>query len=108
SERLRAMVGLLRHRGPDGQGLEIRNGRAWANVRLAIVDVAGGSQPLFNETGRIGIVYNGEVYNHEALRRELEAKGHRFTTRSDTEVVIHLFEEEGPQGFARLEGMFAF
>ena len=76
--------------------------------RLAIVDVAGGHQPMANEDGSVCIVYNGEVYNHAALRPGLEARGHRYRTRSDTETILHLYEEEGERCVERLRGMFAF
>jgi asparagine synthase (glutamine-hydrolysing) len=76
--------------------------------RLAIIDVAGGRQPIFNEDGTVGIVFNGEIYNFEVLRKELEAKGHRFKTHSDTETIVHLYEEEGVECVRRLRGMFAF
>src|SRR5207249_3678303 len=76
--------------------------------RLAIVDVAGGQQPMANEDGSVWIVYNGEIYNHAVLRPALEARGHRYRTRSDTETILHLYEEEGDRCVERLQGMFAF
>src|SRR5207302_3993370 len=76
--------------------------------RLAIVDVAGGAQPMANEDQTVWIVYNGEIYNHAALRPGLEARGHRYQTRSDTETILHLYEEEGERCVERLQGMFAF
>src|SRR5206468_11642379 len=76
--------------------------------RLAIVDMAGGHQPMVNEDQTVWIVFNGEIYNHAALRPELEARGHRYRTRSDTETILHLYEEEGERCVERLQGMFAF
>lgn len=105
---VRAMQARLIHRGPDGEGFYASDGIAMAMRRLAIIDRAGGDQPIFNETRDVAVVYNGEIYNHHALRAELESKGHRFATRTDTEVLVHLYEEEGPGGIARLDGMFAF
>ena len=120
----------LRHRGPDDAGWLLAWAQAcrmqavrdlagarsegpppdlvFAHRRLSIVDVEGGWQPLSNEAGTVWIAYNGEIYNHVPLRRELEALGHRFTTRSGTEMVVHAYEAWGPDAFARLNGMFAF
>jgi asparagine synthase (glutamine-hydrolysing) len=97
----------LFHRGPDGGGQWIQNRAAIAMRRLAIIDLNSGQQPMFNETGDIGIVFNGEIYNYHELRADLEARGHRFATQSDTESIVHLYEEYGPDGIARLNGMFA-
>src|SRR3989442_7404617 len=107
-ERLRRMGDVLRHRGPDGAGQWIEGPVGLAHRRLAIVDVAGGAQPMTGEDGTIVIVHNGETYNHPVLRPELEAKGHRYRTRSDTETIVHLYEEEGERAVERLRGMFAF
>jgi len=98
---------VLRHRGPDDEGHLCEPGVGFAFRRLAIVDVATGHQPLANEDGSVWIVMNGEIYNHEALRRELEAAGHRYRTRSDTETLVHAYEEWGPGFVKRLHGMFA-
>jgi asparagine synthase (glutamine-hydrolysing) len=106
--RLKQMRDVLRHRGPDGEGLWIEGPVGLAHRRLAIVDVAGGHQPMANEDETVWIVYNGEIYNHAVLRKELEAKGHRYGTRSDTETILHLYEEEGERCVERLQGMFAF
>jgi len=106
--RLRRMRDVLRHRGPDGQGLLLDGPVGLGHRRLAIVDVAGGHQPMANEDGTVWIVFNGEIYNHAALRPELEARGHRYRSRSDTETILHLYEEEGEQCVERLQGMFAF
>jgi asparagine synthase (glutamine-hydrolysing) len=96
------------HRGPDGRGHHAGRDWGFANVRLAIVDVAGGAQPIFSDDGAVGIVYNGEVYNHAGIRRELEQQGCRFRTQSDTEVILRAYEVYGPDAFDRFNGMFAF
>jgi len=106
--RLKRMRDVLRHRGPDGEGLWIEGPVGLGMRRLAIVDVAGGRQPMANEDGTVWIVYNGEVYNHADLRPELEQRGHRYRTRSDTETILHLYEENGERCVERLQGMFAF
>jgi asparagine synthase (glutamine-hydrolysing) len=106
--RLRLMRDTLRHRGPDGAGLHVEGGVGLGHRRLSIVDVNGGSQPMANEDGSIWIVFNGEIYNHAALRPGLEQKGHRYRTRSDTETILHLYEDEGEACVERLQGMFAF
>ena len=106
--RLKRMRDVIRHRGPDGEGLWLEGPVGLAHRRLAIVDPALGHQPMTNEDERLWIVYNGEVYNHASLRPGLEAAGHRYRTRSDTETVLHLYEEEGDRCVERLRGMFAF
>ena len=106
--RLRRMADALRHRGPDGAGQWIEGPVGLGHRRLAIMDAAGGAQPLRNEDGTLLIVHNGETYNHPYLRPWLEAKGHRYATRSDTETILHLYEEEGEECVKRLRGMFAF
>jgi asparagine synthase (glutamine-hydrolysing) len=106
-DTLASMVAPLRHRGPDDQGLLVTGPLGLGHARLSIIDVAGGHQPIFNEDRSAAVVCNGEIYNHRELRRELEEKGHRFATRSDTEVVVHLWEELGPRCVERLAGMFA-
>jgi asparagine synthase (glutamine-hydrolysing) len=108
AEVLARMNQRLFHRGPDGGGEWIQGRAAIAMRRLAIIDLSTGSQPMFNETGEIGIVFNGEIYNYHELRADLEARGHRFATQSDTESIVHLYEEYGVEGIARLNGMFAF
>jgi asparagine synthase (glutamine-hydrolysing) len=106
-EAVEAMSAALVHRGPDSAGLAAEGPAMLAARRLAIIDLAHGDQPLASEDGRVTVVQNGEIYNHAELRRELEPRGHRFRTRSDTEVLAHLYEEEGPGFVARLRGMFA-
>ena len=106
--RLHAMCDAIRHRGPDSDGYFVREGVAMGMRRLSIIDVAGGDQPISNEDGTITVVFNGEIYNHHELRRELLAAGHQFKTRSDTEVLVHLYESHGPDMVRRLHGMFAF
>src|SRR5881397_449867 len=105
---LKRMRDVLSHRGPDGEGLWIEGPVGFGHRRLAIVDVAGGQQPMANEDQTVWIVFNGEIYNHPTLRPELEARGHRYRTRSDTETILHLYEEEGERCVERLQGMFAF
>src|SRR5213593_168136 len=90
--RVKRMRDVLTHRGPDGAGLWTEGAVALGHRRLAIVDVGGGRQPMTNEDGTIWITYNGEIYNHLSLRPELEARGHLYRTRSDTETIIHLYE----------------
>jgi asparagine synthase (glutamine-hydrolysing) len=108
ASRVRAMCDAIRHRGPDADGYHVADGVALGMRRLSIIDVGGGRQPIYNEDGSIAVVFNGEIYNHHALRRELEASGHRFRTHSDTEVLVHLYEDAGPAMASRLHGMFAF
>ncbi len=103
-----AMVETLRHRGPDDSGSQSFTHCVLGHARLSIIDLAGGHQPMGNEDGTVWISYNGEVYNFPELRRELEAKGHRFATNTDTEVIVHLYEETGANCVERLRGMFAF
>src|SRR5262245_61832271 len=106
--RVKRMRDVLRHRGPDGEGLWIDGPVGLGHRRLAIVDVAGGHQPMQTATGAAVVTYNGEIYNHAALRAGLEARGHRYRTRSDTETILHLWDEYGAEGVERLQGMFAF
>ncbi len=107
-EALAEAIGRLAHRGPDGQGFHLEPGVGLAHRRLAIVDLAGGAQPMANEDGTVWVTFNGEIYDHRVLRDELEALGHRFATRSDTEVLVHGYEEWGDELPTRLRGMFAF
>jgi asparagine synthase (glutamine-hydrolysing) len=103
-----AMTRAIQHRGPDGDGFFSDPYAALGHRRLAIIDRAGGRQPLSNEDGSVWITFNGEIYNHHELRDRLEAKGHRFRTRSDTEAIVHAYEEFGVGCVDQLEGMFAF
>jgi asparagine synthase (glutamine-hydrolysing) len=106
-DALAAMVDRLRHRGPDDSGT-YRDGHAALGFRrLSIVDLAGGHQPLSNEDGSVWVVFNGEIYNFPALRHRLEARGHTLRSAGDTEVLVHLYEDEGPRMFSLLRGMFA-
>jgi asparagine synthase (glutamine-hydrolysing) len=105
---LAAAAAALRHRGPDDEGFLAQPGVGLAFRRLSIVDVATGHQPIANEDGSVWIAYNGEIYNHESLRRELERAGHRYRTKSNTETLVHAYEEWGTAFVRRLEGMFAF
>ncbi|HVJ52754.1 MAG TPA: XrtA/PEP-CTERM system amidotransferase [Aliidongia sp.] len=105
---LRRMNDRIGHRGPDGDGFHFGEGFGFGHRRLAIIDLAGGVQPMFNEDGRICVTFNGEIYNFQGLREELIARGHRFATRSDTEVIVHGWEEWGPACLDRFQGMFAF
>jgi asparagine synthase (glutamine-hydrolysing) len=107
-ELLLTMAGELRHRGPDGTGLYVDGRYGMTNNRLAIVDLAGGDQPLSNEDGRYWVMQNGEIYNYVELIAELEDLGHRFATRSDTEVIAQAYEEWGPGCLDRMNGDFAF
>jgi asparagine synthase (glutamine-hydrolysing) len=102
------MVDLIHHRGVDEQGVERLGPVVLGHVRLAVVDPENGKQPMCNEDGTVWVSFNGEIYNYVELRQELKAKGHRFKSRCDTEVLVHLWEEEGEQMLERLIGMFAF
>ncbi len=115
---LQRMTDVLGHRGPDDEGVYRSDlalpsasgsvpGVALGHRRLSIIDVAGGHQPMTNEDGSVWIVFNGEIYNHHELRHRLEGAGHRFRTQSDTEVLVHLYEDEGPALASHLNGMFA-
>jgi len=106
--RLRAMLDTLVHRGPDEAGVLVEGSLALGMRRLRVIDPEGGRQPMLNEDGRVRVVFNGEIYNHGALRSELEGLGHRFRSRSDTEVLVHGWEAWGEGLLVRLNGMFAF
>lgn len=105
---LRGMCDRIRHRGPDDEGFHIDGGCGIGMRRLSIIDLNTGHQPISNEDGSIWVVFNGEIYNYQELRQDLIAKGHRFRTNSDTETLIHLYEQEGVDGISRLRGMFAY
>ena len=105
---IRRMLRTIAHRGPDDEGFYVNGRIGLGNRRLSIIDLPGGRQPICNEDGTIWVVYNGEIYNYQRLRQELEQKGHIFRTRSDTEVIVHLYEEMGERCVEKLNGMFAF
>jgi len=101
------MIGVIKHRGPDDSGIFSDEQVGLANARLSIIDLEGGHQPQHNQEGTVHVTYNGEIYNFRPLRSELEMLGHRFTTKSDTEVILHGYEEYGDAIIPRLNGMFA-
>jgi asparagine synthase (glutamine-hydrolysing) len=105
---LQRMTDALRHRGPDGDGYFCADGVGLGHRRLSIIDVAGGRQPIENEDGSLVLIHNGEIYNHRDLRRDLESRGHRFRTASDSEVILHLYEEFGAGCLDRMAGMWTF
>ena len=110
--RARAMAAAMQHRGPDGEGFFVNEprapGLALAMRRLSIIDLEGGQQPIWNETRDVAVIFNGELYNYRELRERLTLLGHRFTTKSDTEVLVHAWEEWGEESLPELRGMFAF
>ncbi|MFZ2446289.1 MAG: asparagine synthase (glutamine-hydrolyzing) [Syntrophobacteraceae bacterium] len=105
---IRSMMEAMSHRGPDQEGLYVDEVAGLGHMRLSIIDLSSGQQPISNEDGSIWIVFNGEIYNFQALRADLEQKGHAFKTRTDTEVIIHCYEEYGYAFLDKLRGMFAF
>src|SRR5438876_6186473 len=107
-QQLHGMCDAMVHRGPDDFGLHVDRHVGIAMRRLSIIDLGTGRQPIANEDETVWVVLNGEIYNYRQLRQELEAAGHRFRTTSDTEVIVHLFEERGEECVQRLRGMFAF
>jgi asparagine synthase (glutamine-hydrolysing) len=100
------MCAAIRHRGPDDEGIHLESGVGLGMRRLSIIDLATGRQPIHNEDGTVWVVFNGEIYNYVALRKELARRGHRFYTASDTETIVHAYEEWGESAFRRLRGMF--
>ncbi len=102
------MCETLVHRGPDEEGIYVKGGTGLGMRRLSIIDVAGGHQPVHNETKTVWVVFNGEIYNFPELRADLETRGHRFYTNTDTEIIVHLYEEMGAECVQKLRGMFAF
>jgi asparagine synthase (glutamine-hydrolysing) len=108
AELIHRMCQTIVHRGPDDEGLFVKNETGLGMRRLSIIDVAGGHQPVFNEDGSVWIVFNGEIYNFPELRQELLKRGHAFNTHTDTEVIVHLYEEMGKGCVSKLRGMFAF
>ncbi len=107
-DTLAQMNGRIAHRGPDDDGFFIEENIGLAMRRLSIIDLKTGHQPITNEDESLWIVYNGEIYNHQQLRDDLQARGHRYKSKSDTESILHLYEEYGPGSVAHLRGMFAF
>ncbi len=107
-QQLERMLARLVHRGPDDSGSHVEAGVALGARRLSVIDPAGGHQPVSNEAGTVWVALNGEIYNYRELREELIQKGHRFVSRCDTEVLAHLYEQEGEEGIKRLRGMFAY
>src|SRR5260370_34823908 len=103
-----SMCTTIRHRGPDDQGTWIGDGVALGMRRLSIIDLAGGHQPIFNEDQSVLVVFNGEIYNYRELRHLLEVRGHHFQTTSDTEAIVHAYEEHGDDCVKQLRGMFTF
>lgn len=104
---LERMIGMLRHRGPNGSGVFLRPHVGLAHTRLSIIDLEGGAQPICNEDRSLWVVFNGEIFNYLELRKDLEQRGHLFSTHTDTEVVLHLFEEKGEKCLEELNGQFA-
>jgi asparagine synthase (glutamine-hydrolysing) len=105
---VRMMTDLIRHRGPDDEGIYTDGPCGIGMRRLSIIDLSTGDQPISNEDGSIWVVFNGEIYNYQELRQDLINRGHRFRTNSDTETLVHLYEQEGTEGLHRLRGMFAY
>src|SRR5207249_6147265 len=108
STTIHQMCQSMVHRGPDDEGIFVKKGAGLGMRRLSIIDLPGGHQPVFNEDRSVWIVFNGEIYNFRELRAELERNGHRFYTNSDTEVIVHLYEDMGSDCVHKLRGMFAF
>ena len=104
---LQGMCDVIRHRGPDDEGFYVQDGVALGMRRLSIIDVSTGHQPITNEDGTVWVVFNGEIYNYRELRSALERLGHRFRTATDTEIIVHAYEEWGDRAFTHLRGMFA-
>ena len=107
-ELLRSMTDVLRHRGPDADGVHLGPGVGLGHRRLSIIDLSTGDQPIYNESRTVAVVFNGEIYNFHELARELEARGHTLATRSDTETIVHAYEDFGLECVKQLRGMFAF
>src|SRR5579871_1381734 len=106
--RVARMMAAMIHRGPDEDGVLTESGAVLGMRRLSIIDLGGGRQPVYNEDGTVGVVFNGEIYNFPQLRSTLETSGHRFRTHSDTEVIVHAYEQWGERCVEHLRGMFAF
>ncbi|MCB0278500.1 MAG: asparagine synthase (glutamine-hydrolyzing) [Calditrichaeota bacterium] len=108
TQLVKSMCDAIRHRGPNGQSVYRHTNFTIGHVRLAVIDLKTGDQPIYNEDKTLSVTFNGEIYNFIELREELKKKGHRFSTQTDTEVILHLFEEEGTASFSRLNGYFVF
>src|SRR6266480_4695789 len=104
---IEGMCRMLEHRGPDSRGTHVEADVGLGIQRLRVIDLETGDQPIYNEDRSVVVVLNGEIYNFMELRRELQERGHRFRTQGDTEVIVHLYEEEGAGCVQRLHGMFA-
>src|SRR4051812_19425691 len=104
---IKCMCDRITHRGPDSAGYHVAGHIALGMRRLRIIDLNTGDQPIFNEDRSLAIVFNGEIYNYRTLRTKLQARGHRFATASDTEVIVHLYEDMGAKALTELSGMFA-
>src|SRR5919198_5951137 len=102
------MCAAIEHRGPDSRGIHVEPGVGLGIQRLRVIDLETGDQPIYNEDRSIAVVLNGEIYNYRELRRDLERRGHSFSTNGDTEVIAHLYEERGADLVHNLNGMFAF
>lgn len=107
-DHLKRMCQSIAHRGPDDEGVFLSRGIGLGMRRLSIIDVAGGHQPISNEDGTVTVVFNGEIYNYRELRENLSRRGHRFRTQTDTEVIVHAYEEDGPDCVKQFNGIFAF
>ena len=105
---VKRMTNAIHHRGPDSEGFFAQGPVSLGMRRLSVIDLESGDQPVFNENQQVVVVYNGEIYNYRELTQSLRAKGHRFSTNSDTEVLVHLYEEKGLDMVQDLNGMFAF
>ena len=108
ANHLARMIAMLNHRGPDGRGMHLEPGAGLAHARLSILDLAGGGQPMANEDRSLWNTFNGEIFNYVELTKDLVRQGHRFSTRSDTEVILHLYEDEGAEAVHKLNGQWAF
>src|SRR2546422_5751757 len=107
-QEIRAMCAAMVHRGPDDEGVYLGNGVALGMRRLSIIDLGGGQQPVSNEDGSVWVVFNGEIYNYRELHQQLRQRGHMLRTSSDTETIVHLYEDFGPRCVDHLRGMFTY
>ncbi len=105
---VRRMASVMEHRGPDAEGVHVDGPAGLGHRRLSIIDLSGGQQPMCNEDGSVWIAFNGEIYNYQEIADQLKTKGHQFRTRSDTETIVHAYEEYGADCAEKLRGMFAF